>query len=108
MKSILVLASALTIMATTSCSRKTTYPDEWQWVDGAQFNKIAATLGKNQIRGCGEFWYKLENGEDRGAAAVACLSRDPYKWRYLTVFYNTMKVNEGWDGDPRPMPEIPR
>lgn len=89
-----------------ACTRTPTYPQEWEWVDGAQFSKIAASLAANNIRGCGEFWYKLENGEDRGVAAVACLNRDPLSWRRITVFYETNKVNEGWEGRPEPMPEI--
>lgn len=99
-----LLASCF-FLALAGCGKEITYPDHWSYGDGPAFGKIATTLARNGISGCGEFWYKLENGEDRGIAVVYCLSRSPFSFKELTVFYEIQKVNQGSDYKG-PFPEI--
>ena len=70
------------------------YPGPWR-TDGAAFDKIALTLGRNSIGGCGEFHYRLAKGKpDPGEALVYC-TRDGRNWNHYLVFYkinNVMRV----------------
>lgn len=70
------------------------YPGPWR-TDGPAFDKIALTLGRNSIGGCGEFHYRLAKGKpDPGEALVYC-TRDGRNWDHYLVFYkinNVMRV----------------
>lgn len=70
------------------------YPGPWR-TDGPAFDKIALTLGRNSIGGCGEFHYRLAKGKpDPGEALVYC-TRDGRNWDHYLVFYkinNVMRI----------------
>lgn len=70
------------------------YPGPWR-TDGPAFDKIAVTLGRNSIGGCGEFHYRLAKGKpDPGEALVYC-TKDGRNWDHYLVFYkinNVMRV----------------
>ncbi|HDS1582191.1 TPA: hypothetical protein QEL15_004309 [Stenotrophomonas maltophilia] len=100
-----ILLASFFVLALAGCRKEITYPDQWSYGDGPAFGKIANTLARNGISGCGEFWYKLENGEDRGIAVVYCLSRSPFSFKEYTVFYEVEKVSRGSDYRG-PLPKI--
>jgi len=70
------------------------YPGPWR-TDGPAFDRIALTLGRNSVGGCGEFHYRLAKGKpDPGEALVYC-TRDGRNWDHYLVFYkinNVMRV----------------
>lgn len=78
----------------TENTRDEAYPGPWR-TGGPVFEKIALTLGRNAIGGCGEFHYRLAKGkQDPGEALVYC-TRDGRNWDHYLVFYkidNVMRV----------------
>ena len=67
------------------------YPGPWR-TDDPIFDRIAVTLGRNGIGGCGEFHFRLAKGRpDPGEALVYCTG-DGRNWTHYLVFYKTEKV----------------
>lgn len=57
------------------------------WTEGTndQFTKVARTLAKNSIRGCGEFYLRPNSKSPENEFLVGC-SRDGLNWLYYIVF----------------------
>lgn len=96
-----IFGTALIVLL-SACAKSTTYPGEWR-SSGPASDKIAITLGQNSTSGCGEFYYKLANGEqDPGEALVYC-TRDGSNWDSYLVFYkigNVMRVAKEAEWNP--------
>jgi hypothetical protein len=96
-----ILGAAL-VLALSACAKDPTYPGEWR-SGGSAFDEIAIALGQNHTLGCGEFYYKLANGEkDPGEALVYC-TRDGRNWDSYLVFYkigNVMRVDKEPEWSP--------
>ena len=85
------IAAAALALCLSACSSGPSYPGEWR-SSGPAFDKIAVALGKEHIQGCGEFYYKLADGdEDSGEALVYCTT-DGENWEAYLVFYLTGSV----------------
>ncbi|WP_040006554.1 hypothetical protein [Stenotrophomonas sp. SKA14] len=90
------------LLAFKACTRGPSYPGEWIHGEGPPFYKIARTLAVNRVSGCGDFWYKLERGRDKGEAIVFCRISEAKSWKMLTVFYETERIVDGvqYSGEP--------
>ena len=101
-----ILGVSLVVLL-SGCTKGVSYPGEWR-LHGPAFDQIATTLAQNRIRGCGEFYYKLANGEkDPGEALVYC-TRNGRDWDSYLVFYkigNVMSVAKEPDWTP-PVSEL--
>ena len=97
------LAIAFTLLLTASCGnlndsigdtapqKEISYPGPWR-SDGDEFGGIATTLMKNSIRGCGEFYYRLANGDTASGEALVYCTRDGKTWTHYLVFYRVGDV----------------
>lgn len=94
------IAALFAISFLTSCGASTTYPGPWR-NSGPAFDEIALTLGREHVLGCGEFYFKLANGErDPGLARVYC-TVDGASWDAYLVNYKAGEVlNVQAEGEP--------
>lgn len=66
------------------------YPGKWIEETNSEFNEIVKTLIKNNIKGCGEFYFKRHKSSSANYL-VACTS-DGINWNYYMVYTASQKV----------------
>jgi hypothetical protein len=86
----LILFGLLVLLGCSSPSFQEMYEGAWTSADGKDFANIAATLGKNGIPSCGEFYYKKNNVYDQ-EYLTACTD-DGTNWTYYFVWPSENKV----------------
>lgn len=59
---------------------------------GDEFGGIASALMQNSIHGCGEFYYRLANGESSSGEALVYCTGDGQNWTHYLVFYRVGNV----------------
>lgn len=72
-------------------SQEISYPGPWL-SDGNEFGGIVNALMQNSIRGCGEFYYRVANGDGSTGEALVYCTRDGQSWTHYIVFYRVGKV----------------
>jgi len=73
----------------TTKTLETEFPDSWLSATEGEFVDITRTLMKNNIKGCGIYYYK--RGKSEGYYLVAC-SIDCDNWDYYLVYTGNEKV----------------
>ena len=77
--------------ATPALQQDILYPEPWL-SDGEEFGSIASALMQNSIQDCGEFYYRLANGEASSGEALVYCTRDGQNWTHYLVFYRVGNI----------------
>src|SRR3954470_1429989 len=91
MRSLLLLACALT----ASCARSPTLQEQYSGAWQQPSSDVMRTLAANNAHGCGEFFEKT-NSQYPGEYAVACTETNACQWRAYLVWPAINKI-EGPD-----------